>query len=604
MKNKKLALYAAVLIIFISGVFIYFKSPIKQNKGYPVLAGSFIQVDLTQSWNENKWMKELKYYKKNKMEYLVLTGIASTENNVTKTTYKSNILGFQKVYGNTDQVNLCLESAEKLGIKVFLSSDFNNEWWKESPENVNLLKNDMKRTNLICDELYKKYKAKYPHSFYGWYFPYEVDNAKFDNKTKFSNLASAININLSYLDIRKERLPFLMSPFMNSSAGTSKEYADNWKYFFSKVNFKQNDIFCPQDSVGGGGLDINQVNPWFTSLKKAVDSKKGLKFWANAENFDYVNKSSVTLDRFIKQLEFEQPCVDKIISFSYSHYYSPNNVNSGFNEAYFQYVKTGELIQTKVPKPKNLNVKSIGKDEFKLTWNRPDRHKNICGYRVYRNGVLIFNPVVQREYGGESKQFFLSIDDKPILKENVKHYTYEVKAIDFSGNVSDSSNKVTVNVDGIKVLPKLLSKGCKYVFTPKPDNYSDDSLIKLTDGNYASENTIKDKQFAAWYNNPFDLEIDLKSTKQIRQFMIDYYREPRAWIMLPKAASIGVSKDGVNFIPVGLVRIPSVPFSDISGSKYPIYLNLDKPIYARYIKLTSITEPNYYTAIDEFEVRN
>ncbi|MBP2033851.1 hypothetical protein J2Z42_002558 [Clostridium algifaecis] len=604
MKNKKYMLYSAAVLIFIFAIFIYYKSPIKRNKDYPILAGSFIQIDLTQNWNENKWMKELEYYKKNNMEYVVLTGITSTENNITKTAYKSNIYGFQKIYGNTDQVNSCLESAEKLGIKVFLSSDFNSGWWKESPDDKNLLKDDMKRTNLICDELYKKYKVKYPNSFYGWYFPYEVDNIKFNKKNQFYNLAEAINVNLNYLELKKERLPFLISPFMNSSVGTSMEYADNWKYFFSKVNFKQNDIFCPQDSVGGGGLDINQVNPWFTSLKKAVDSKKGLKLWANAESFDYVNNSSATLDRFIKQLQLEQPCVDEIISFSYSHYYSPNNIDPGFNEAYFEYVKSGELIHNKVNKPKNLNVQSIGKDEFKLTWDRPDRYKNICGYRIYRNGVLIFESVVPRKYGGEDKQLYLSVKDKPILKENVDYYTYEVKAIDFSGNMSDSSNKVRVNVDGIKVFPKLLSKGCKYTFTPRADNYSDSSLSKLTDGNFASKNSVKDDQFSKWYNNSFDLEIDLKKTEQIRQFMIDYYREPKAWAALPKAASIAVSEDGINFIPIGLVRIPFVPFSDRNGSRYPIYFTLDKPIYARYVKLTSITEPNYSTFIDEFEVRN
>ncbi len=95
--------------------------------------------------------------------------------------------------------------------------------------------------------------------------------------------------------------------------------------------------------MGSGGLDINQINPWFTALRKAVNTKNGLQLWANAETFDYVNNSSASLDRFINQLKLEQPCVDKIVSFSYSHYYSPNNINPGFNKAYSQYVKEGGL---------------------------------------------------------------------------------------------------------------------------------------------------------------------------------------------------------------------------------------------------------------------
>ncbi|WP_446898088.1 DUF4434 domain-containing protein [Clostridium sp. LBM24168] len=549
-------------------------------------------------------MKEMNYLKENKMEYLIVSGIISTNDNITKTVYNSNIPGTKKIYGDKDEIELCLKSAEKLGIKVFLGTDFNSEWWNKSANDINWLSAQMNRTNLTCDELYRKYHLKYRHSFYGWYFPYEIDNVKFNNNEEFAKLANAININLNYLETKKERLPFLMSPFMNSAFGTPDQYASNWKYFFSIANLKNGDILCPQDSVGAGGLDISEVNQWFTALKKAVDSKSGLKLWANVETFDYVNNSTVTLDRLVKQMEMEQPCVDKIISFSYSHYYSPNNIDSGFNEAYSEYVNNGRLPYNKISAPKNLRVQTINKYEFRLSWDKPKNDKDICGYRVYRNGVLIYNSMIQRKYGGEKKEFYLSVIDKPILKSNVKSYTYEVKAVDFSGNMSNASKSITVNVDSIKVLPKLLSRGCKYSLSPKPDfNYNDDG-IKLADGKYAQYNTIKDKAFSAWYNNSFNLEIDLKNIKEVRQFMVDYYREPRAWAMLPKSASVAVSQDGIHFIPVGLVRIPSVSFSDRNGSRYSLYLTLDKPVTARYIKLTTIPEINYYAFIDEFQVRN
>lgn len=605
MKRRNFICLLLIVIIFFTGILLYFRSPLRQNKNYPILSGSFIQVDLAQNWDENDWNRELKYLTENKMQYLILTNIAFTENNITETVYQSNIPGTKKIYGNTDQVDLCLKAAEKSGMKVFLATDFNNAWWNVSINDTDWFKNEMNKTNLICNELYKRYHSKYPHAFYGWYFPYEVDNAKFNSKDAFGNLAQGININLNYLNSSKQRLPFLMSPFINSDMGTAKEYADNWKYFFSKVNLQKGDVFCPQDSVGSGGMDINQINPWFTALRKAVNTKKGLQLWANAETFDYVNNSSASLDRFINQLKLEQPCVDKIVSFSYSHYYSPNNINPGFNKAYSQYVKEGGLKNNNVPKPKNLTVSTIDKNEFKLTWNSPSRNDNIEGYKIYRNGVLIFNPVVQRKYGGQTKQFYLSVVDKPILQNNVRLFTYSVKSVDFYGNESHVSNTVTVASDTLKVFPILLSKGCNYTLSPKPD-YNYDSLWsnKLTDSKFSSRYTVKDKAFLGWYNSPFNVQIDLKSIKQVSQFMIDYYRKPREWAMLPKSASIAVSEDGVNFIPVGLVRIPDVPFSERNGSKYPLYLTLNKPVRARYVKLTSIPEANHYIFIDEFQVRN
>lgn len=604
MKGKRNIISLIICIIFITCVFIYFRSPIKHNNNYPILAGSFIQIDLAQNWDEGKWFSELNYLKKDKMEYIVLTGITFTSNDLTKTAYNSSLPETKKIYGDRDEVELCLKAAEKLGIKVFLSTDFNTEWWQKAGIDSDWLSGQMNRANLICDELYKKYHSKYKNAFYGWYFPYEIDNVNFNNHSKFNSLANAININLNYLDSKGERLPFMMSPFMNSAFGTSKQYANNWKYFFSITNLKPNDVFCPQDSVGAGGLDVNEVNSWFTALRKSVDVKKGLKLWANLETFDYVNNSTVTLDRIVKQMYMEQPCVDKIISFSYTHYYSPNNIDPGFNKAYYKYVKTGTILRNKLSKPKNLRIEKMGDNEFRIIWDKPSNTKNICGYRVYRNGILIYNPIVQRKYGGNKKEFYLNVVDKPILKSNVKSYTYEVKSIDFSGNSSKASNVVTVNVDKIKIFPRLLSKGSSYTFSPKPDFNYNDNGVKLTDSKYAYYNTIKDKSFTGWYNNPFNIEIDLKSIKQARQFVIDYYRDPRSWAMLPKAASIAVSKNGVDFMPIGYIRIPSIPFSDRKGSKYQLYLTLDKSIPTRFIKLTTIPEPNYYVFIDEFQIRN
>ncbi|WP_406541918.1 discoidin domain-containing protein [Clostridium ljungdahlii] len=142
-----------------------------------------------------------------------------------------------------------------------------------------------------------------------------------------------------------------------------------------------------------------------------------------------------------------------------------------------------------------------------------------------------------------------------------------------------------------------------YLASYAHENYNDAMLKKLTDGKFASVNSVKDKALVGWYTKPIDITIDLGSSKQVEQFMVSYFKDTISWAELPDRASIAVSEDGVNFTPVGLFRIPSVPFSDRYGSKYPLYLTLSRPINARYVKLTSVTKPNYYTFIDEFEVR-
>ncbi|WPC44010.1 DUF4434 domain-containing protein [Clostridium sp. JS66] len=297
----------------------------------------------------------------------------------------------------------------------------------------------MKRGNVIADELYTKYYSQYPNAFYGWYWVYEVDNLNFKTKDDFFVLAKAIDINLKYLKEKNHRLPLMLSPFMNSIYGTAEEYSKNWAYLFQHTGLGKGDIFCPQDSVGGGGLKIDEVDHWFSELRKAVDTKPGLLFWANTETFNHLNWSSVPLNQFIRQMEIENPYVDNIITFAYCHYYSPNNINKGFHKTYLKYVKSGQLENRKPTPPKKVKVKEVRENKFLISWYSAHDNIGIYGYKVYRNKKLIFTTNVERIFKGkEGKRegLVMGYIDKVSLEDKLKEINYEVRAIDFAGNIS------------------------------------------------------------------------------------------------------------------------------------------------------------------------
>ncbi|OFI05929.1 hypothetical protein CLOACE_14040 [Clostridium acetireducens DSM 10703] len=402
---------------------------------YPLANGTFIQADMVKKWNDSKWQSEFHYLKEAKMHYVVM-GTSITEGNVTKTIYPTKIPAGKMEYPNVDIVDMCLRNAEKSGIKVFLGINFNADWWKKAAREPNWLYAQMERGNLIADELYTKYHFKYPNSFYGWYWVYEVDNLNFRTKEQFSILSNAININLKHLKEKNHRLPFMLSPFMNSKYGTPKEYAKNWAYLFQNTDLGNGDIFCPQDSVGGGGLNINEVADWFCELRSAVNTKPGILFWANTETFNHFDWSSATLDRFIKQMKIESKYVDDFITFAYSHYYSPNNIHKGFHKTYLDYVKKGYLEKQAPTKPAKVTVKKIGLNKFLINWEASKDNMGVYEYIVYRNKKVIFNTKVQRIYGGVNKGITMTFTDNPPLKERFKKLIYGVRAVDFAGNVS------------------------------------------------------------------------------------------------------------------------------------------------------------------------
>ncbi|WP_229981254.1 DUF4434 domain-containing protein [Clostridium aromativorans] len=410
-------------------MFNYYNKKMQNN--FPQASGTFIQPDMVIKWNDLEWQKELSYLKEVKMKYIVMNTFV-VQNQSIKRVYETSIENENRA-GRVDVVDTCLRNCEKFGFKVFLGIDYNVLWWRIGPRKPRWLYEQMKKGNLIVQELYEKYHGKYKNAFYGWYWVYEVDNLNFKNLRDFKVLANAVNINLEYMDKNDLRLPFMISPFMNSKYSTPQLYADNWKYFFKIVDLKEGDVFCPQDSVGGGGLDISQVKDWFQALEGAVKSKKGILFWANVETFDHTNWSSAFMKRFIKQMRLENPFIDDIITFSYSHYYSPVNINSGFHRAYKRYLYQHEVYNKRPDPPKWVKIHKM-ENKISLQW---EASGNIAGYRVYCNGKNIYSPVVQRKYGGNKDQTWGKFVCKNISAES----KYQIEAVDFWGNVS---KKITV----------------------------------------------------------------------------------------------------------------------------------------------------------------
>jgi len=385
---------------------------------YPIADGTFIQSDLVESWSDREWLDEFKYLMEIKMHYII---IGTSEN--TK----------------VDVVDMCLKNALICGLKVFISINYNSSWWEKGSKDEKWLYEQMRIGGIIADQLYNKYHHKYRDSFYGWYFVYEVDNMNFNTREKFIVLSKAINILLSHMRQKKHRLPLLISPFMNSAYGNAKTYADNWAYLFTHSELGQGDIFCPQDSVGGGGLKIDEVEEWFSKLRKAVDKKPGLLFWANTETFDHTNWCSAPLKRFVHQMKIESRYVDNIITFAYSHYYSPNNIDKRLHEIYLDYTKTGCLVKDKPSPPKNICVKRIGLNKFKIIWNKGESNLGIFGYELYRNGKRIFSTFLERKYGGKPSGIVYSYIDTVVLRWSFLPIVYEIRSIDLAGNVSDGT---------------------------------------------------------------------------------------------------------------------------------------------------------------------
>ena len=360
----------------------------QKNKGsnIPRFSGSFVQEFLVANWDNERWNQEMDMLKEAGMKYLIYApALLVDEKGKTTTNYPSALT--KKKQGNRT-LEKCLQSAQKNGIKVFVGLNFNERWWKVDYDARWLLE-QMEMGNKVADELVVLYKEKYPDAMYGWYWVWEVDNLNCMTSERQSILAEALNTNLNHLSEIAPEMPLMLSPFMNYKVGgNAEECGKMWTNVFAQTDFRPGDIFAPQDCVGAGGLNLDNLWEWFSNLKKAVNTKPGLKFWGNVETFDQRFWTSAPLERVQKQLEIVNGYVGNLICFAYNHYNSPFVVNPAYHQAYLQYCRTGCLPIMDIPeKVKNAAVRKVAKG-IEVSWI-PNEMKAVDGYSIYRDGQLI-----------------------------------------------------------------------------------------------------------------------------------------------------------------------------------------------------------------------
>lgn len=106
--------------------------------------------------------------------------------------------------------------------------------------------------------------------------------------------------------------------------------------------------------------------------------------------------------------------------------------SSGNGTAYFDNVQATALDLEAPTNPKNLKVNDVSSDSVSLSWEAATDNVGVLGYLVYRD-----NQLIQTVTGAN-----LTYIDTGLMEDTT--YTYIVKAVDQSGNISEASNTVTV----------------------------------------------------------------------------------------------------------------------------------------------------------------
>jgi len=568
------------------------------------LDGSFITGDLCYFWSDERWQAELSALKNAGMQYVVIQAVAdSYPGRVTKTIYPSSLPNTEMAKGANgiaypDVVDACLRNAESAGMKVFIGIDFSDKWWDLYANDSTWLYNQMDLDNNICDELWNNYKNKYPNTFYGWYWSYEVENLHFQTNEQQKVLTNAMNKQLDHLTSTNKKLPFMWCPFMNSDLGEPETYETMWKNVFAGLHTTAGDIFCPQDCVGAGGLKLNEIASWFSALRRAVDTKPGLEMWADVETFEFYGSSfiSATIGRVVSQLKIEQPYVDNYISWEYTYYNSPYKANTGFHNTYLDYLENDSLESLPPTTPSNLAGVSLP-GSVVLNWDESADNIGVCGYNVYRNGEMIIKKQVPLKNSDTTDIAASSSAVDANITPNTD-YSYQIQAYDFAGNTSNLTLPILVTTKNYE----NLSLESSYAISNSPsDSYPDTGNKKLTDGKIASHAYYADPQWVGFVNvDTLNVVIDLGQNVQVQYFITNYLLDPQPAVYLPEKIIVSVSTDNVTFSNIGIL-LDSTP-NETSSSIHKYYYTLSNPVNARFVEFSTITSSSAWLFVDEYKV--
>lgn len=414
-----------------------------ERKCAPEFNGTFLQSWMSSSWDSERWADEVECMQNDGVKYLVLQDIANMDADGNWTVYyNSTIPAFDGAVFGGDVVKAALEACRGTDIKIFVGLTMFDSFWFVG-NFTGEYKNVCNITADILEDIYDGYYSVSPENFYGWYFTLEINN-QINCGPLMGKMVQGFNTVLSRATEVDPDLPMMISPYTAHylDLGDVATYSQ-WLTFFENTAFRDGDIVAPQDALGADWIEEDDlVRVWEMYSAAAEKAEADIKLWGNCENFDIATGPSIlggiilrpeteniesvtaTLDRFVMQLDVASRYCENIITFSYSHYYSPNVVKDMYIETYRDYVENGYVLETECPTaPADLKAVS-GENGVTVSWEASTDNFGIAYYRVCKNGEF-FKRIENYKW-----DYPLEITDPDASAGDV----YTVVAVDAAGN--------------------------------------------------------------------------------------------------------------------------------------------------------------------------
>lgn len=225
-----------------------------------------------------------------------------------------------------DLVDLYLTQAERTGMTFYFGIYDSGRFWREGqPEK------EVELNMRFTEEVARKYAHR--KAFGGWYMSHEIHEHDERVTRQIEQLARHVK--------GLKDLPVLMSPYVRGRMQfgdrpiTPEDHEQQWDTIFSILSGFV-DIVAFQD----GQVDFYEL-PTYMEINTRLARKHGLQAWSNVESFERgmpINFLPIDWRNLLYKIEVaEQAQVEKLITFEFSHFMSPNSMWPSARSLYQRY---------------------------------------------------------------------------------------------------------------------------------------------------------------------------------------------------------------------------------------------------------------------------
>ena len=281
----------------------------------------------SQNWGPEEWAREFDTFVAAGIDTVIMIRTGYAEKLACPSRTIAEHRPILPVY--VDLVRLFLDLAAERDIALYFGLYDSGYHWHRNDWTVEV-------------ELNKKYlhemHATYGDSkaFQGWYLPHET----FDSGMRIIDINTALAREIRSISA----LPILVSPFFHGrtdqatgprgSARTVEEHARAWSEVLTAYSGLV-DYCAFQD----GTADLLALEELTRATAQVADDA-GITLWSNLESFDrdmHIKFPPLDWRKLAHKLDVVQPYVEKVITFEFSHFLSPNSTWPAARNLYDRY---------------------------------------------------------------------------------------------------------------------------------------------------------------------------------------------------------------------------------------------------------------------------